>query len=208
MRYRSILVPMLAAFVAWQGSPLQAPPIKVQLEVDGQAYQLTSGKSAKVKIGNSEHTVMVRALPYRRLELHGIAFDFPLNASFEREDGPDENPKTWTIETADLTVIVFEFASGSPTEMAKVLSASMSGDQNDAGAKPCKLRLGGEQVAGFEANVQILGTAFCNRSVGVGAAGKSYVIQLQDAVGEDGAPSADMKIMQRLLDQTFAVVKR
>jgi hypothetical protein len=208
-RFLATLIPVLAAGAAWNYAAPQQPSMEIDLQIDGKTHRLTSGKLTKLKIGKSEHAVMVKPSPFQHFKVDGIAFDYPLNTSFEHESSPESGLEMWTIEGADLMVLVFEFEIGMPNELAKSIAESTFASQSDdIEASPHTLSLGGKSVSGFRAQGILHDSPFSCTSFGLKAAGKTYVVALQDSRSEIGKASAEMTAMQRKLDETFKVTEK
>ena len=184
--------------------PNDEPQLEVRIEIDGKPVDATFDEPVTVTIDGKRHVLKLTSKPTRLFSKATVAFEYPSYFTYEFDD---ETPGVaiYTLEGHNTTLMVQSFAEASITsqdalgavaaELRQAFGDSLTGDSE------VEARLGGKRVKGRRLAANFAGQRLQQDLFPL--EGTSGVLMWQVVPNEDGQETAEMKTVQKLLDETF-----
>ena len=186
--------------------PTREPPAEFVLETPAGPVEVVADAPFDLTVAGQTVRATLRPADTKRLDVGDVSFRYPADMSFVY-DGSDPRVFCWTLDgpKAGLTLIGHRNPLTLPSAAADLTFGALMNQFGDAARREgdSSLRLGGRQVTGQRLIVTLAGTRIVQEVYGVAAGEGAYVLILQDAPGEDGEPTAEMKSLRLRLDETW-----
>ena len=187
-------VSLLAAFAfvsapAWADDASKEPPLEYTLEIAGQRTVLTEETPAKITIDGKQYDAKLTARADRLFKADGLSFRYPATHGFAH-DGSSPETLQWTLDSGNNTLILTAIPPGDIRQVLRATADNIAqrfGKEN-VQEKTGTQSLGGKGYPQIVLSINIGGTALRQQIIGMQGATQSYVLIIQDTLG-DNAPA-------------------
>jgi hypothetical protein len=178
------------------------PPTQLRVEIDGKPYVTTAGASIDADLGGRIVKLRVEELPWRRFAQAGLQFDYPRHFPWDSDPSP---PRSWTLDGNDAVIMVFD------NTLAKRKAEDLAGDIEKAIARGAHIERSKAVLrtdkpgilTGVVSTMEVAGSPFSNEVFVLGKGEVSWLLVLQDALGDDGTHSSEYIEMRKRLSATL-----
>lgn len=178
------------------------PPTQLRVEIDGKPYVTTAGASIDADLGGRIVKLRVEELPWRRFAQAGLQFDYPRHFPWDSDPSP---PRSWTLDGNDAVITVFD------NTLAKRKAEDLAGDIEKAIARGAHIERSKAVLrtdkagilTGVVSTMEVAGSPFSNEVFVLGKGEVSWLLVLQDALGDDGTHSSEYIEMRKRLSATL-----
>ncbi len=192
----SMLLFMSQLFIA-QNNDSEQPKMKLNIEVNGEKYQVTDGGSIVVD-GN---TIKVASSDFLTFDFAAVTFDYPKHFAFEYET--DLAYKNWTLDGNNFVILYFQY------DIEIELDFFIDEIVGQFGKENCKVnkkkrQLGDITLEGKEIIVDIMGVSLTYEMFEIETEdSKTHFIAFQDTKNDDGSSSTESIETLKVIDQTI-----
>jgi hypothetical protein len=194
-----LLATLLASSCSAAGNE---PPTQLRVEIDGKPYVTTAGASIDADLGGRIVKLRVEELPWRRFAQAGLQFDYPRHFPWDSDPSP---PRSWTLDGNDAVIMVFD------NTLAKRKAEDLAGDIEKAIARGAHIERSKAVLrtdkagilTGVVSTMEVAGSPFSNEVFVLGKGEVSWLLVLQDALGDDGTHSSEYIEMRKRLSATL-----
>ncbi|WP_298899629.1 hypothetical protein [uncultured Psychroserpens sp.] len=175
----------------------KAPSIKIDIEVNGEKYQVKDGGTIKV----DGKTITAKTSDYLTFNFGALVFDYPKHYAYEFEK--DIGYRNWTLDGNDFIFMYFEY------EDDISLNLFIQAMVERFGRESCKVTdksttLGKLKLVGQRIDINLIGTKLSYDIYELNTNdGKTHFISFQDSKNEDGTDSQESKDMFKIMDKTI-----
>lgn len=188
---------LMSQLVLAQENDNQAPILKLDVEVNGEKYQINDGESIVVN-GN---TIKVKSSDLLTFDFSALTFDYPKHFAFEYEQ--DFGYKNWTLDGNNFVIMYFEYAVDIELDL---FIDEMEGQFGKENCKVIKktIQLGDLTLKGKRINVDLVGVKLTYDMYKLETNdSKTHFIAFQDSKNDDGSDSIEGIETIKLIDQTI-----
>ncbi|WP_298902996.1 hypothetical protein [uncultured Psychroserpens sp.] len=177
----------------------KAPSIKIDIEVNGEKYQVEDGGSIKV----DGKTITAKTSDYLSFDFGALTFDYPKHYAYEFEK--DLGYRNWTLDGNDFIFMYFEYEENIALNLFIEAMVQRFGEDNckvsDKNTQLGKLRLKGKRI-----DISLIGTLLSYDIYELNTNdGKTHFISFQDTKNDDGTASTESKEMMKIIDKTVKI---
>jgi hypothetical protein len=178
------------------------PPTQLRIEVDGKPYVTTAGATIDADVGGRSVKLRVEELPWRRFAQGRLQFDYPRHFPWDSDPSP---PRSWTLDGNDAVIMVFENtlpkrkAEDLASDIEKAVARGAHVERSKAVLRTDKAGI----LTGVTSTMKVAGSPFSNEVFALGKGDASWLVVLQDALGDDGAHSSEYIEMRKRLSATL-----
>lgn len=184
--------------------PNDEPQLEVRIEIDGKPVDATFDKPVAVTIDGKRHVVKLTPKPTRLFSKASVAFEYPSYFTYEFDN---ETPGVviYTLEGHNTTLMVqsFDEEAITSTDALGAVAAELRDAFGDSLTNDSEIvaRLGGKRVKGRRLAANFAGQRLQQDLFPL--EGMSGVLMWQVVPDDEGKETAEMKTVQKLLDETF-----
>lgn len=180
----------------------QEPPTQLRITLDGKQVITTMGAKAEFEVGGRKVMMRVEELPWRQFVQGSLKFEYPRHFPWEFDASP---PRTWTLDGNDATIMLIEnpgeqqslddFAKG----FERIFKGNGTMERVDQAMKTAKVGT----LHGLGMRYTIATTRMSMEAFALGKGERSWLLVLQDALGDDGKHSSEYVDMRTHLTETL-----
>jgi hypothetical protein len=188
----------------------QEPPLLLYLDSDGKRTPIELDKPFELEAHSGKKTAILRAEPYRVFQYAGLSFRYPRGYAFAPNLG---NPamSLWSLNGSDFMIMVQQFP-GMRDHAALRQTVMNEMNKGYAGDKirelDTKLEFNGAILKGRRIEVTLANTLIHQDLFSFSAGEASVVFILQDTPHENGEPSADRIIAEKMLRESLRLPEK
>lgn len=177
----------------------KAPPLKLEIEVNGENHQIIDGESIVVN-GN---TIKVTTLNTLTFDYGGITFDYQKHFAFEHDS--EESYDSWVLDGNDFVISYFRFEEDVTLEDFLDQMISQFGKKNTEVIDK-NMQLGKVKLSGKRMKINLVGALLTYDLflLDINDAG-TYILSFQDSKNEDGTDSNENIATLKLINKTFKI---
>ncbi len=199
------LVAVTSGFVLAQ-STSEEPPERFVLHVEGEKVAVELGRPFEIRVGERQVSMTLTAMPTRRFEKAGVAFEYPRDFSYEFENAGEAS--IWTLGGEDVAVTLQKYhPPGTSGSYAAVFVEGLL-EAYGTGAKKTVTRrtLGGVLLKGYFVEATTSGTLLRQEVLAIPGTPARLLI-LDDFPEDGGSSSAEYRKVLRYLHGSFSASK-
>lgn len=175
----------------------EQPIMKLNIEVNGEKYQINDGGSVVVD-GN---TIKVQSSDFLTFDFAAVTFDYPKHFAFEYEQ--DVAYKNWTLDGNNFVILYFEYAIDVKLDFFIDEIVGQFGKEN-CKVSDKKIQLGDLSLSGKEIVVNIMGVNLTYDMYEIESNdSKTHFISFQDTKNDDGSDSIEGIETLKLINETI-----
>lgn len=175
------------------------------LDVNGEKFELTSGKPTELPIEVKNPKVALEVKPYKEFTYAGIYLKYPQSFSFEA-DLADETVKMWNLSGNSGILMIQKYSLEMDHQTMAHLLQPRYGEKN-ARIADCEILLDGKKVPGTKVVATFGGTSISQEVYSFNVEGGSILVILQDSIDEEGKPTQEGVDLKGMISKTFKLVK-
>ncbi|MGB1307957.1 MAG: hypothetical protein ACPG6B_03535 [Oceanihabitans sp.] len=195
----SFIFALISSFLQAQEPNTKAPVLKLDLEINGEKYEILDGESIVVN-GN---TIKVNSSNFLSFDYSALKFDYPKHFAFEYDE--DFGYKNWTLDGNDFVIMYFEYTEKIALDLFINQMVNQFGKEN-CNVVDKKIQLGNQTLIGKRINVDIVGVKLTYDMYKIEASdNNTHFISFQDSKNDDGSDSQEGINTLELINKTFKV---
>ena len=184
------------------------PPLKLQLEVNGESIEVQLDTPFEVQIDGKAVAMRLSASATRHFTYGGVEFDYPSGFAFEA-DLENEVVKLWNLDGSSAVIMVQTYAAMDiDTLTTLVVDEIVTGYESmQAQVKRETITLEGSEYQAEQVTVRVADQPIQQAILGFAAEDAAIVIILQDSLQEDGTNSAEFEEAREMFVSSFKVTR-
>jgi hypothetical protein len=197
--YTIVICLLISPITFAQNKNSQAPLLKLNVEINGENYQVYDGDSLAIN-GN---VIKIKSLDTMTFDYGILTFDYPKHFAFEFEQ--DYTLKNWTLDGNNFVIMYFEYDANVELDMFIDEMVALFNKEN-CNVVEKNIRLGNLTLNGKRINVDLVGVKLTYDMYKLETDDfKSHFIAFQDSKNDDGSDSIEGIETVKLINETIEV---
>ncbi len=183
--------------------PTAEPPVEYVLRVGDQEFPLQLDAETELPVRFDRPKVRLTARPHRVFPHAGVTLPYPRAFTFEADIEGDQS--VWTLSGNNATIMLFHYRAEKVALEDVVAGAIEQFGRENCRRQPSSIKMQGKDVSGVRIDANVAGALIRSELYSIETRSGSRLLWLQDALDDDGQPSAEARNIRTLIEQQMRI---